>query len=75
MLFLRAALAAASLLQRSMRGIRESNVVSIADSALAAGLQRFGLLAATDSDARGALSTPKGLEMLIVTPVGKPGSL
>jgi hypothetical protein len=34
----------------------------------AAGIQRFGLLTARDSDKPGTLVTSKGLEMLIVSP-------
>lgn len=45
-----------------------SSVVRIVDSLRAADFQRFGLLTAKDSDKPGALVTPKGLELLIVSP-------
>jgi biopolymer transport protein ExbD len=45
-----------------------SGVVTIMDAMRTAGVQRFGLLTAKDSDKPGALVTPKGLEMLIVSP-------
>lgn len=45
-----------------------SGVVRIMDSLRAADIQRFGLLMARDSDKSGVLVTPKGLEMLIVSP-------
>jgi biopolymer transport protein TolR len=45
-----------------------STVVRIMDSLRAADIQRLGLLTAKDSDKPGALVTPKGLEMLIVSP-------
>jgi biopolymer transport protein TolR len=45
-----------------------SSVVRIMDSLRAADIQRIGLLTARDSDKPGALVTPKGLEMLIVSP-------
>ena len=45
-----------------------SSIVRIVDSLRAAHIQRFGLLTAKDSDKPGALVTPKGLEMLIVSP-------
>jgi biopolymer transport protein ExbD len=44
------------------------NVVSVLDSVRAAGIQRFGLLTAKDSDKPGTWVTPKGLEMLLVSP-------
>jgi DNA-binding transcriptional regulator YhcF (GntR family)/biopolymer transport protein ExbD len=44
-----------------------STVVRIMDHVCAAGIQRFGLLTAKDSDKPGALVTPKGLEMQIVS--------
>jgi biopolymer transport protein ExbD/biopolymer transport protein TolR len=45
-----------------------SSVVSIMDALRAADIRTFGLLTAKDSDKPGALVTPKGLEMLIVSP-------
>jgi biopolymer transport protein ExbD len=45
-----------------------SGIVTIMDAMRTAGVQRFGLLTAKDSDKPGALVTPKGLEMLIVSP-------
>ena len=45
-----------------------SSVIRVMDSVRTAGIQRFGLLTAKDSDKPGTLVTPKGLEMLIVSP-------
>ena len=48
--------------------VRYANVVGVLDSVCAAGIQRFGLLTAKDSDKPGTWVTAKGLEMLFVSP-------
>jgi len=45
-----------------------ASIVGILDSVRAAGIQRVGLLTGEDSNKRGSLIPPKGLEMLIVSP-------
>lgn len=45
-----------------------SSIVGIMDSVRAAGIQRLGLLTATDSKKPGTFTTPNGLEMMILSP-------
>lgn len=45
-----------------------SIIVGVLDSLRGAGIQELGLLTAQDSDKRGTLVAPKGLEILILSP-------